>query len=272
MPPGWRGHDVTRWLPPTGAGGRADLFGRPVPKPALTTKVTIACVTAATRSGTAPAPACTACRATVPAGPVRARRPARGRLPCCQRVDVGQAPFLKTETGARADAVTRIADDDRVARISPGDVVEQAQRKAPLLLAHRALRNTGLAAALRLVRPASRQIQLPLQGQDAVSVTACTLTATWQFARLPGTPQYCRATPACMFPSGRRAAIAGSTCAGHAASRPAANGAPSPLIALRNDLNISPRTPSPQAGAPPHRSASRPDLQKVPITSHCHPG
>jgi hypothetical protein len=28
-----------------------------------------------------------------------------------------------------------------------------------------------------------------------VSVAACTLTATWQFAHLPNDPQYCRATP-----------------------------------------------------------------------------
>ncbi|KOV92780.1 hypothetical protein ADL02_11370, partial [Streptomyces sp. NRRL WC-3723] len=33
-------------------------------------------------------------------------------------------------------------------------------------------------------------------GHDAVSVAACTLTATWQFARFPNAPQYCRATPA----------------------------------------------------------------------------
>jgi hypothetical protein len=26
-------------------------------------------------------------------------------------------------------------------------------------------------------------------------VAACTLTATWQFVRLPNAPQYCRATP-----------------------------------------------------------------------------
>jgi hypothetical protein len=35
----------------------------------------------------------------------------------------------------------------------------------------------------------------PFLGQETRSVAACTLTATWQLARLSNTPQYCRATP-----------------------------------------------------------------------------
>ena len=38
-------------------------------------------------------------------------------------------------------------------------------------------------------------------GQEAVSLAAWTLTATWQFARLPSAPQYCGATPTDIRPS-----------------------------------------------------------------------
>ncbi len=38
-------------------------------------------------------------------------------------------------------------------------------------------------------------------GQEAVSVAAWTLTATWQFARFPRAPQYCRATATDILPS-----------------------------------------------------------------------
>jgi hypothetical protein len=37
-------------------------------------------------------------------------------------------------------------------------------------------------------------------GQDAVSVAAWTLTATWQFARFPTAPQYCWVTPSDAVP------------------------------------------------------------------------
>src|SRR5688500_19431426 len=38
-------------------------------------------------------------------------------------------------------------------------------------------------------------------GQEAVSVTACTLTPIWQLATLPSVPEYCRATPGELLPS-----------------------------------------------------------------------
>ncbi|MBB4939268.1 hypothetical protein FHR32_003573 [Streptosporangium album] len=38
-------------------------------------------------------------------------------------------------------------------------------------------------------------------GQEAASVTRCTLGATWQFAVLPSAPQYCAATPGDSWPS-----------------------------------------------------------------------
>jgi len=38
-------------------------------------------------------------------------------------------------------------------------------------------------------------------GADAASVTACRLTATWQFPNLPNVPECCRATHADSVPS-----------------------------------------------------------------------
>ncbi len=38
-------------------------------------------------------------------------------------------------------------------------------------------------------------------GHEAVSVTRCTLGATWQLAVLPNAPQYCAATPGEAWPS-----------------------------------------------------------------------
>jgi hypothetical protein len=56
------------------------------------------------------------------------------------------------------------------------------------------LGNGGPLSPPVVVYPFPGQEQLPLQ--EAAAVTACTLTETWQFARLPNAPQYSRATDA----------------------------------------------------------------------------
>lgn len=47
----------------------------------------------------------------------------------------------------------------------------------------------------------SGQTSRQSSGQDAASVTACTVTPIWQLATLPRLPDYCRATPGQARPS-----------------------------------------------------------------------
>lgn len=51
------------------------------------------------------------------------------------------------------------------------------------------------------VVPGLGQEKPPVQRRRRQSVTACTLTTTWQFAVLPNAPQYIRATPGEELPS-----------------------------------------------------------------------
>jgi hypothetical protein len=59
---------------------------------------------------------------------------------------------------------------------------------------------TAAGPALALSQDSGRNSRQP-SGQEAVSVTACTLTPIWQLATLPRVPEYCRATPGEPVPS-----------------------------------------------------------------------
>src|SRR3954462_9953720 len=69
----------------------------------------------------------------------------------------------------------------------------------------RARRAAITAAASGVAAAASSQLSgtnsRQFSGQEAVSVTACTLTPIWQLATLPSVPEYCRATPGEAVPS-----------------------------------------------------------------------
>ena len=70
---------------------------------------------------------------------------------------------------------------------------------------HLRRRRRTAAASLSVVAASSSQLSgmysRQSNGADAASVTACTLTATWQFPILPKVPEYCRATHADAVPS-----------------------------------------------------------------------
>src|SRR5205085_2020984 len=93
-----------------------------------------------------------------------------------------------------------------------GQLIEHVQRQPPLGPVSLLIRN-GRAGPpgpdrRRVLRggrlpviPAGRQEQPPVQGQEAVSVTAQIDTPIWQLPTLPSVPEYCRATPGEAVPS-----------------------------------------------------------------------
>lgn len=81
-----------------------------------------------------------------------------------QGQDIRQPSLLETEPERCADAVAGVGDHDRRLQLPLGECVQQAERETPLLLVHHVLGDACPAAAVGLVRPLPRQIQLPLQG------------------------------------------------------------------------------------------------------------
>jgi hypothetical protein len=99
--------------------------------------------------------------------------------------------------------------------------------RADLWLGGKVLRlgHASLGAAVGVIRPGLRQIELMGTGRLACSLARERSTATWQSSCLPSWPQYCRATPTECLPFlgkpassmiqariGPYRSMAGSTC------------------------------------------------------------
>jgi hypothetical protein len=98
-------------------------------------------------------------------------------------------------------AVAGIRHHHRRHQCPAGQFLQGVQGQAPLLPVPDLLGDAGppgrAASSVHSRGRNSRQFS----GQEAVSETACTLTATWQLACLPSAPQYWGATPTDILPS-----------------------------------------------------------------------